>query len=559
MGSLRETNPSLWVATTAPTDDPVDPTPLPSEPLDVVVIGGGIAGLTAARLLAADGARVAVLEAGRLSSGVTGYTTAKVTALQGTTLGTLRDKHGDERTAAYAAANRAAVERVARFVEEDGIDCDFERAPAVTYAASEDEAVAKVEAEHEAATACGLPTRLSVATELPYEVRAAVWLDDQAQFHPRKYCLALARAFAEAGGIVAERTRVHDVDEDDDGVTVQTDRGELRANECIVATHLPFLMAGAYFARAHPTRSYALAGRWTKPGAERAERPKGMYISADSTTRSIRSTPDDWLILGGEGHKVGHDDDTRRRYETLVNWAKENFEGIEIVHQWSAQDYQTVDGIPYIGPVTSGRPRTHVATGFRKWGMTNGTVAGMILADVIGGRPNAWAEAFDSTRLEPTKSMKSLVSENLEVGKRFVADRFQRTRDASELKPDEGDIVELDGDTVAAYRDADGTLHALSPVCTHMGCRVNFNTAERSWDCPCHGSRFGTDGRVLQGPATKDLAPADATDHTDAAPAPADADAHADAHDAAAADDSAADRDDAPAPAAADDDSPIDA
>jgi glycine/D-amino acid oxidase-like deaminating enzyme/nitrite reductase/ring-hydroxylating ferredoxin subunit len=358
-------------------------------------------------------------------------------------------------------------------------------------------------AEHEAATAAGLPVRLDAETELPFDVAAAVWLDGQAQFHPRRYCLGLAAAVVADGGAVLEDTRVLDVDEDRAGCTVRGPWGTITAGQVVVATHLPILDAGGFFARAHPYRSYALAARLEGP------RPRGMYISAGAPTRSIRSTTDDWTILGGEGHKVGHEDDTRGCYAALEEWARREFTVAEVGYRWSAQDYESVDGFPYVGRLTSGHHRVYVATGFRKWGMTNGTAAAVILADLLAARPNEWAEAFDSTRLAPGASIKSLVTENLDVGKRFVADRVRtwRSRPAEELSPGEGAIVDLEGDTVAAYRDEAGTLHAVAADCTHLGCRLAFNTAERSWDCPCHGSRFDVDGHVLQGPAVEDLAP----------------------------------------------------
>ena len=501
MGSLHETNPSLWVATTS--DASGYPSSASQRRFDVVVVGAGVTGLTTAQLLAADGAAVAVLEAGRVAAGVTGYTTAKVTALQRTTLSEITSQLGQERAAVYAAANAAAVERVADLVASCRIDCDFERAPACTYTTQVD-GVAAIEAAHEAATAAGLATRFDAVTELPFDVAAAVWLDEQAQFHPRRYCLGLAGAVAAAGGSVSEHCRVVDVTEADGSCTVTLDGGAtVTSDHVVVASHLPFLDAGGFFARAHPYRSYALAARLG------TERVRGMYISSDSPTRSIRSTADGWTILGGEGHKVGHDDDTRDRYEALEAWAGEKFDIEEVGYRWSAQDYESVDGMPYVGRLSRDRERVWTATGFRKWGMTNGTVAAMIISDLIAGRTNPWAEAFDATRLAPGASIKSLVTENLEVGKRFIADRIRswRPKPVEELAAGEGAVAQLAGEPVAAYRDDTGELHAVAATCTHLGCRVTFNTAERSWDCPCHGSRFGVDGRVLQGPAVEDLAP----------------------------------------------------
>ena len=471
MGTLHETNPSLWIATTV---DEQAASSLPTLPprVDVAVIGGGIAGLTTARLLAAEGASVAVIEAGPLCAGATGYTTAKVTALQRVTASEIRGRLGDERAAAYVAANAAAVERVAQLVSADAIDCDFERATACTYTETDDH-IEDVQAEYEALRAAGLNPRLDATTEKPLDGKAAVWLDDQAQFHPRRYCIGLARAIAVSGGALVEKTRATEVDDAADGVTVTTSRGDVRADHVVIATHLPFPSAGGYFARAAAYRSYAMAVR-AKP------QPAAMYISVEEPTRSLRRTADGWTIVGGEGHKVGHDEDSRQYYDALEGWAGERYGDVEVGYRWSAQDYETVDGMPYIGRLSNDSARIWTATGFRKWGMTNGTVAAMILSDLISGRENEWAEAFDSTRLAPGASIKSLVTENLDVGKRFVADRL-RALGRSERPP----------------------------RCTHFGCLLNFNVAERTWDCPCHGSRFDIDGNVIEGPAVKDLPPAE--------------------------------------------------
>jgi glycine/D-amino acid oxidase-like deaminating enzyme/nitrite reductase/ring-hydroxylating ferredoxin subunit len=494
MGSLTERHPSLWVRTTgAPTFGVLEG----DTTAEVAVVGAGIAGLSVARMLAGAGARVAVVEAGPVCAGVTAYTTAKVTALHTLIYASLRSSFGAERTAAYAAANQAAVAALGDLVAADGISCDLEPAPAFTYTVDPQQ-VQAIEAEVEAAREAGLAASFTTETELPYPVEAAIRVPDQAQVHPRKLCLGLAEAIVAAGGAIYEHTRALELD---GGNVLHTDRGTITADHVVVATHIPFVDSGGYFGRMEPKRSYALAAR------VQGERPRGMYISADEPTRSVRSTADGWLILGGEGHKVGHDDDTTQRYAALEAWAAEHFGGA-IEHRWSAQDYAPADGLPFVGPLP-GHDGAFVATGFGKWGMSNGVASALILSDLVQGRPNPWAEAFDSTRIAPAQSAKDVVTANVDVAKRFVGDRLAglRSPDADELAPGTGGIVSLDGDTVAAFRDDDGTLHAISPTCTHLGCRVSFNTAERSWDCPCHGSRFDVDGHVLQGPATKDLAP----------------------------------------------------
>lgn len=501
MGSDGGQHISYWVGTAPGSDYPAF-TP-GGRMVDVAVVGGGITGLMTALLLTEAGASVAVVEAGRVSSGVTGYTTAKVTSLHGLTYASLERTFGPAGARTYAEANQAGLAEIARIVKDLDIDCDFERLPAFTYTEDAD-AVATVAAEVEAAGRAGLHATFTTEVDLPYPVQGAVRLDDQAQFHPRRYCLTVAAALRDRGGAVYEKTRVLDVGPGSPCRLV-TDHGELQAAQVVVATQLPIFDRGGFFARTHPQRSYALTATLAGPA------PLGMYLSADSPTRSVRPVTAGGreVLLGGEGHKVGHDPDTRRRYEALEGWARERFAVDEITYRWSAQDYMPSDGVPFIGPAGPGASRIFVATGFKKWGMSTAAVAAMILRDRIGGRENDWADFFSSTRLDPKGEAKTLVKENVDVAKRFVGDRLRARRapSATALAPGDGGICELDGERVAAFRDDDGRLHTVSPRCPHLGCLVDWNTAERSWDCPCHGSRFDPDGQVLQGPAVRRLEP----------------------------------------------------
>ncbi len=500
MGTFSETNPSIWVVNGPTTDF----APFSGSPgrVDVVVVGSGIFGLTTAVLLRREGLEVTVLDAGRIASGVTAHTTAKVTSLHGLIYAQLERSFGEEGARRYGEANQAAIEQIARTVDELGIDCDFERRSAFTYTEDPDRLDA-VREEAEVAASLGLPARFTTAVDLPYAVQGAVEFTHQAQFHPRKYCVGLAQWLDANGATVHEHTRVTDVDEAGDGCVVTTTSGSLQADHVVLATHLPIVDPAALFARTHPARSYALSATLDGPV------PEGMYLSADQPTRSVRPlvAGSNQVLLGGEGHKVGQDADTRERYAALEAWARKRFAVASIDHRWSAQDYMAADHVPYIGGLAKRSSRRHVATGFGKWGMTNGTVGAMIVTDRVVGRPSPWAETFDSTRLHPTAAAKDFVTENLNVAKRFVGDRVAALRapEAEALRPGEGCVAEVDGTKMAVHRDDDGELHAVSASCTHLGCFVTWNTAERSWDCPCHGSRFDVGGRVIQGPAVRDL------------------------------------------------------
>src|SRR3954471_9995745 len=499
---LEGKNTSLWVDTAPQTDYPAL---RPGLHVDVAVLGGGIAGLTTALLLKRDGASVAVVEAGRVGAGVTAYTTAKDASLHGIQYQPVASSFGDDGARAYAEANEAGLQQVADLVDELKIDCDFRRKPAFTYA-EDDSDRRTIEDEVEAAQRGGLDAHSPTETDLPWPVAAAIRVDDQAEFHPRLYLIALAKAVAGRGSHVFERTRATAVAGGKEHVRISTAVGELTADQVVLATHFPFLDRGGYFARMHPERSYGL-GLYLRRGARA---PQGMYLSTESPSHTVRSHPTErgeMVIAGGESHKTGQGGDTAARVARLEDWARERFDVASIEYRWSTQDNMPVDGVPFIGRLAPFQKRLWVATGFMKWGLTNGTAAGMILTDLIGGRDNPWASLFDATRFKPIASAKELVKENANVGVRFVGNHVGRpdVRSVEALAPGQAGIVRRGAGKVAAYREDDGTLHTVSAVCTHLGCQVKWNEAERSWDCPCHGSRFDPTGRVIQGPAVKDL------------------------------------------------------
>jgi glycine/D-amino acid oxidase-like deaminating enzyme/nitrite reductase/ring-hydroxylating ferredoxin subunit len=468
--------------------------------VDVCVVGGGIFGLMAADLLKRAGRTVAVLEADRVATGVTGYTTAKVTALHGLVYDQVRSSFGDDGARHYAEANTAGLELIAE--RAAGIECDFRRRAAFTYA-EDDGDLDALHNEVEAATAAGLPAEFVTDVDLPWDVAGAVRLPDQAEFHPRRFLLGIADAIDGDGSTIAERTRVTGV-HDGDECRVETDAGpEVTAGAVVIATHYPTLDRGLFFARLSAERSYAIGVR------ARGRTPQGMFLSTESPSHSVRATPYDGgelLIVGGESHKTGTNDPVER-YAALEAWARERFDIEAVEYRWSAQDTMPVDGIPYVGKLSPVSRNVYAASGFKKWGFTNGAAAAMMIADAIQGHENPWLATFDANRFKPLAAAPKLLKETVSVGAHFFGDRLSSpdVRSLEQLAPGEGGIVKVDGDKVAAFRDEDGVVHALSPICTHLYCQVAFNAAERSWDCPCHGSRFATDGTVIQGPAVNPL------------------------------------------------------
>ena len=497
--------PSFWIGTTPETDYP----PLGgSVDVDVAVVGAGITGITAAILLKRSGKSVALLESKRIVRGATGYTTAKVTAGHGLSYTQIAKKHGADGARLYAESNLAAIERIAQFAEEEGIDCDFERRANYAYAEDAEQAQ-QVEQEVEAERAAGLPVSLVRETGLPYPVAAAVRMENQAQFHPRKYLLALAALIPGDGSHVFENTRVQTV-KHGEPCEVVAEHGMVRARDVFVATHLPILDRGLFFAKAYPHRSYALAA----PIVSSLD-PDGMFINAGTPTRSVRTMRDGdrlYLNVGGNGHKPGEGDEPTK-YDELEQFLREHWPGAGAVeYRWSTQDYMPHDKVPYVGRLRRGAEHLYTATGFNKWGMTNGTLAAMIVSDSILGRSNAWADLYDAKRIKPIAALPGFVKENASAGFHFFADRLKpgEKKSADDVRPGEGAIVGGRGRKTAVFRDDDGTVHAMSPVCRHLYCHVDWNPAERSWDCPCHGSRYAAEGRVIQGPTTKDLERRDA-------------------------------------------------
>lgn len=492
---------SLWIATTPDTNYPVLPHDLS---VDVAILGGGITGIATAYLLKQQGATVAVIEARRIVKSVTGNTTAKITSLHGLIYDQFIADFGLEKARLYGEAQELAKEKIASLVEQLSIDCDFRRTSAFTFTTSEQE-LAQITREVDAASRLGLPASFTESTSLPFEVRAAIKFDNQAQFHPRKYLLALADTIPGDGSYVFEETRAFDI-EDGNPCTVRTSGGTLKAQTVVLATHFPYHDPNIYFAAMYPTRSYVLGCRLNGPV------PEGMYLSTGAPHHSIRNNPYDGgevVMLSGEHHKTGQGGDTRDRYRRLEKWARAAFDIQSIDFRWSTQDFNTVDKVPYIGKLSSGSKHLYVATGFGGWGMTNSHVAAMLLTDMIVGRDNPWCEVFDPSRFKPVTSARDFVRENMNVAKEFMAGRVSTPEldRLAKLPPGHGEVVKWQGERIAIYKDEQDNVYACSPECTHMGCIVQWNSAETSWDCPCHGSRFRYDGKVIQGPANKDLKP----------------------------------------------------
>ncbi|MFI6422904.1 FAD-dependent oxidoreductase [Streptomyces sp. NPDC050842] len=473
--------------------------------VEVVVVGAGVAGICTAWELARAGLRVALLEGDRVAAGVTGYTTAKLSAQHGLLYAQLRKSFGVEGARQYARSQQEAVEYVDRVAAELGIDCELERVPGYTYAESAD-AVDQLRAEADAAREAGLAASFVSETGLPYPVAGAVRMDDQAQFHPRKFLLALVADFVGRGGSVHERTRIVSLDEGAPCRLTAESGAEIVAQDVVVATHYPVFDRALLFSRLEPHRELVIAA------ALPADRdPQGMYLTQEENTRSVRTAPygegKRLLIVTGEKFTPGVGD-VSERYEQLATWTMERFPDAQITHRWAAQDNTTTDKVPFVGPFHPSSRHVYVATGFGGWGMSNGVMSGRLLTAEITGGELPWASLYDPRRLH-VRETPSLLKVQGSVLKHFVGDRLRTSHADSieEITPGTGALVRVGGRRCAVYRDENGATHAVSARCTHLGCLVHFNDAERAWECPCHGSRFAVDGSVLQGPAVHPLEP----------------------------------------------------
>lgn len=475
---------------------------LNNKKFDVLIIGAGITGLTTAYLLKDSGLNIGIIEATKSGYGVTGYTTAKITVQHDLFYDYLINSFSLDEAKQYLKANDEGLKLVKKIIEENNIQCDFKEQTAYVYASSMDE-VDDLKRELKAYERLGIDGFYTDTVPLPNKAYGAVGIRDQGQFNPLKYLYSLYNILAESNCQIYENVRALNIEPHDEHIDVDTEVGTIHADKVIAASHYPFDDSfGLYFLRLYQDKSYVIA-------AKTKEEPfEGMYININDPVYSMRyhfSDKENLLILAGGNHRSGEKDDENESYIELERFLKNNFKDAEIVSKWSTQDCMTYDKVPYIGRYSDSIENLYVATGFKKWGMSHSAAAALILKNKIFGINDDYSGVFNPSRFTPIQSSKEFVSSVKSIASGFLNRLAIAPEEFSDVKPGEGEIVDYNGKKVGVYKNEAGEYFCINPVCAHLKCALSFNEAEKTWDCPCHGSRYDIKGNILEGPATHPL------------------------------------------------------
>lgn len=495
-------NASMWQA--ASVKNPATNHADQEEIYDTLIIGGGITGLTTAYLLQKQGKRCVLAEAKNIGFGTTGGTTAHLNTFLDTTYPEIDSDFGKDTSSLMAEGTKKMIEMINTNVQELQIDADFELKMAYLFSQDEKE-TKELQSILTSSQTAGVAVSEANENGVPIPFEQSLLFENQAQFHPLKYILGLAREFEKLGGKIIEQTFIHSTELHEDIHYANSDKFTLKAKNIVYATHIP-PGVNILSLRNAPYRSYVLAVKLSS-----GEYPDCLAYDMHEPYHYFRSHEIDgqkYVIIGGADHKTGHGEPLKA-FEDLEDYSRKYFDISEITYKWSSQYYVPVDGLPYVGHLPGGDKGIYVATGFNGNGMILGSLSAVLISDLILGKENSYEKLFSPSRLKPIAGFTEFVTENADVAYHFVADRFgaEIIKSTNELGRSEGKIVEFEGEKLALYKDDAGKVTALNPVCTHAGCIVNWNPTERTWDCPCHGGRFCVNGQVLTGPPQKDLEP----------------------------------------------------
>ncbi|HEY4149279.1 MAG TPA: FAD-dependent oxidoreductase [Chitinophagaceae bacterium] len=473
-----------------------------SKQYDVIIAGGGITGISTGLLLQKAGLQCAVLEANTLCFGTTGGTTAHLNTIMDTPYPSIIKNFGKENAALVAQAAREAIRFIKKNIDDYAIDCGFKEVDAGMFSQNKEQTTELKEIQ-QACAELGVETHYIDILSVPFPFEKALCIDRQAKFHPVRYVMALAAAFEKAGGVVVEHCRVKAA-ENNEPLTIETTNGAFRCDHLIYATHIPPGVSLLNL-RCAPYRTYAMAVTLANH-----DYPPGLIYDMYDPYHYYRTQEIDgkkYMIAGGEDHKTAHEENTEACFLRLESHLRANFTIEEVAYRWSSQYFESVDGLPYIGHMPGQPGNILVATGFGGNGMIYSSVAARLLTDILLEKENPYTALFNPNRIKPVAGFSNFIKENSDVLKQYIGRlaSHEELHALADIAPGEGRLVEFEGHFIALSKDEQGELHAVHPTCTHMKCNVAWNSAEQSWDCPCHGARYDADGKVLTGPADMDL------------------------------------------------------
>lgn len=470
---------------------------------DICIVGAGILGVTCGYYLTKEGFRVTIIERDEIASKVTGHTTAKITSGHGLIYNYLANAFGADFARKYYDANEEAITNIKQIIDENSINCDFEIQNNYIYTEKKDE-LEKLAKEYDTLEMLDINAKYKNSIELPIKIEGAIEFVNQAQFNPIKYIESLVKIILQNNGEIFTKTLCYDIKKDGDLYDVYTKYNKIKAKYVILASQYPSINApGFYFSKMYQSSSYVIAFETN------SQLFNGMYKNVESPSLSFRTINDNdrrLVILGGAEHKTGQDVNYQSTYGLLEQYAKTLYPDANILYKWSTRDCITLDKVAYIGEFSKVMTNVYIGTGFNKWGMTTSNVAANIIKDKIIGKENKYEEIFKATRVDPIKNKDEMKNMLVDTTKTVIGDRLKKEYlELEDIKNNEGGIIEKDGEKIGIYKDDKGNVYAVKPVCTHLGCMLKWNNADKTWDCPCHGSRFSYDGKSLYNPAIKDL------------------------------------------------------
>lgn len=471
--------------------------------VSVCIIGGGITGLSCGYYLSPK-MSVAIVERDEICSHTSGKTTGKITSQHGLFYNYLINSEGEEFALKYLEANEKAIENIKKIIDKENIQCDFNKEDAYVFTQNQDD-VGKIKIENDVINnVLNKKSEFVDKIELPLNnIKGALKFTNQAQFNPVKYAYGLCECIIKNGGKIYENSKATNIEKENGKYVVYVNNNKILADNVIIATRYPFIsFPGYYFLKMYQSTSFAVV-------ADVKEKLfSGMYISSETPTisfRVINEKDKQLLLVVGYDYKTGTDE-LENGYKELEKIIKQMYPQSQILYKWTAEDCISLDKVPYIGEFSSVMPHVYIATGFNKWGITSSNIAANIITSKILGEDNKYEEIFKAKRLEPIKNIQEVGNMLKEVNESLILSNFTLPDETiNDVKNGCGKIVEFNNHKIGVYKDNNGNVYQVKPKCTHLGCELYFNNIEKVWECPCHGSKFSYDGKVLETPANKEL------------------------------------------------------